>query len=89
MRPIGEGGFGSVYEIEREEFGVKMRSALKVISIPKNRNDVSELMSEGMDEQSASNYFREYVEELSSECSLMLKLKGNSNIVSFEDYKVV
>jgi serine/threonine protein kinase len=89
VRPIGEGGFGSVYEIEREEFGVKMRSALKVISIPKNRNDVSELMSEGMDEQSASNYFREYVEELSSECSLMLKLKGNSNIVSFEDYKVV
>lgn len=89
VRLLGEGGFGSVYEIEREEFGVKMRSALKVISIPKNKGDVNEVMSEGMDEKSASNYFREYVEELSSECSIMLKLKGNSNIVSFEDYKVV
>ncbi len=89
VRLLGEGGFGSVYEIEREEFGVKMRSALKVISIPKNKGDVNEVMSEGMDEKSATNYFREYVEELSSECSIMLKLKGNSNIVSFEDYKVV
>ena len=89
VRLLGEGGFGSVYEIEREEFGVKMRSALKVISIPRNRSDINEILSEGMDEKSATNYFREYVEELSTECSIMLKLKGNSNIVSFEDYKVV
>ena len=86
---IGEGGFGSVYEIEREGFGVSTRSALKVISIPRNKNDVDELMSEGMDKESATKYFRGYVEEFVRECDLMSRLKGNSHIVSFEDYKVI
>ncbi len=86
---LGEGSYGKVYEIEREEFGVKSQSALKVISIPKNRNEIRELMSEGMDEESASTYFRGFVEDFVRECQIMSNLKGNSNIVSFEDYKVV
>ena len=86
---IGEGGFGKVYEIERDEYGVKTQSALKLISIPKNANDVNELMSEGMDEASASAYFRGYVEEFARECAIMSRLKGNSHIVSFEDYKII
>ena len=89
IRFLGEGSYGKVYEIEREEFGVKSQSALKVISIPKNRNEISELMSEGMDEESASTYFRGFVEDFVRECQIMSNLKGNSNIVSFEDYKVI
>ena len=35
IRVIGQGGFGCVYEIEKEdEFGGVAHSALKVISIP-------------------------------------------------------
>ena len=50
---LGEGSFGVVYEIEREEFGRKYRAAAKVISIPKNQ-------SEYMDEtQISPNYSRE------------------------------
>ena len=36
-RLIGEGSFGKVYEIERENFGT-YRAALKVITIPSNKN---------------------------------------------------
>ena len=89
VKLIGEGGFGNVYEIERNNFGITSRSALKHISIPKNQNDVNELMSEGMDEASAASYFRGYVEELARECDLMSRLRGNSHIVSFEDYKII
>ena len=89
IRFLGEGSYGKVYEIEREEFGTKIQSALKVISIPKNKNDIKELMTEGMDEESASMYFRGFVEDFVRECQIMSNLKGNSFIVSFEDYKVV
>lgn len=33
-RTIGEGSYGKVVEIERNEFGLSMKSALKIISIP-------------------------------------------------------
>ncbi|MCR5011631.1 MAG: serine/threonine protein kinase [Lachnospiraceae bacterium] len=89
VRFIGEGGYGKVYEIKREGYGVSVNAALKHISIPKNSSEVNELMSEGMDERSASMYLRSYVEEFSRECEIMSKLKGNSHIVSFEDYKVI
>ena len=33
-RQIGEGSFGKVFEIEREDFGVTYRAALKAITVP-------------------------------------------------------
>ncbi len=89
VRFLGEGGYGKVYEIRREGYGVSVSAALKHICIPKNSGEINELLSEGMDEKSASAYLRGYVEEFSRECELMSRLKGNSHIVSFEDYKVI
>ena len=34
IRKLGSGGFGSVYEIERDLFGKKEKAALKIIEIP-------------------------------------------------------
>ena len=42
-----------------------------------------------MDDESVSAYFESIVNELSNEFALMSRLKGNTNIVSFEDYEVV
>ena len=36
---LGEGNFGAVYEIEREDFGTTYHSALKTITIPKNQSE--------------------------------------------------
>ena len=86
---IGEGSFGKVFRIEREDFGRTYKAALKAITIPKNENDIRNVMSEGMDEESASTYFREFVEEMTEEFAIMDKLKGNTNIVSYEDHEVI
>jgi len=85
---IGEGSFGRVYEAEREDFGRKYKAAIKIISIPQNRSEIENIMADGMDEVSVTSYFRSFVEELIDEFSLMSMLKGNSNVVSYEDHTV-
>ncbi len=86
---IGEGSFGKVYKIQREEFGQVYEAALKVITIPASKADIRTAFDEGMDEESVTDYFRSFVEDIVAEFALMSKLKGNSNIVSYEDHMVV
>lgn len=86
---IGEGAFGKVYKIVRTDFGNIYESALKVIEIPSNRAELDSIQNEGMTEESATAYFKSVVEDIVNEYRLMSKLKGNSNIVSYEDHAVV
>lgn len=44
---IGEGSFGKVYKIRREEFGQTYEAALKVITIPASQADVRTAYEEG------------------------------------------
>lgn len=86
---LGEGSFGKVYRIRREEYGVVNEAALKVITIPGSSADLAAAREEGMDDASVTNYFKSFVEDLAAEFALMSSLKGNSNIVSYEDHMVV
>lgn len=87
---IGEGSFGKVFEITREDFGVTYKAALKAITIPQGQSEARDLMLDsGMSEKDVSDYYYGYVEELVKEFDLMAKLKGNSNIVSYEDHQVI
>lgn len=86
---IGEGSFGSVYKISREEFGTKYYCALKIISIPKTEAEEKQAYYDGMDKTSATSYFREIVEVVYKEISIMAELKGKTNIVSYEDHKII
>ena len=86
---LGTGSFGSVFKIVRKGYNdFTEESALKVIRIPQNPSDYRSAIEDGMTEESASSYFESIVEDFSREFTLMSKLKGNSNIVSFEDYEV-
>ena len=85
---IGEGTFGSVYRIVREEFGHVYESALKVIRVPQSSAELASLREEGMSDESITLYYQGMIEEIVSEISIMSKLRGNSNIVSYEDHKV-
>ncbi len=83
---IGEGTYGKVYRIVRTEFNHTYESALKVISIPQNSSEIATIQSEGMDNDSITAYFKGMVEDIVSEFAIMSELKGNSNIVSYEDH---
>ena len=89
VRLLGEGSFGQVYEIKRSVFDAEQRAALKVIRIPKSPGEVARAQSEGMDEASLSEYFHGFVKSLSDEIALLSRLKGNSNIVSYEDHMII
>lgn len=87
-RLIGEGSFGKVFEIEREDFGKTYKDALKAITIPQNQSEIKNLSMSGMDSDSVTSYFHSLVENVAKEFELMSEMKGHSNIVSYEDHKV-
>ena len=89
VKELGSGAFGTVFEVERRDFN-HAKSAMKIISIPSSSNEVNSYREENydLDEKSISSYFYGFVEEFTAEFKLMSKLRGNSNIVSIEDYDV-
>ena len=89
VREIGEGSFGKVFEIERRDFGYTYKAALKAITIPQSRSEIERIADDGMDPESVTAYFRGFVQELVEEFRIMSKLKGESNIVSYEDHRVI
>lgn len=89
IEKIGEGSFGKVYKACRKEQGTTFYSAIKVITIPSNPGELNSVRSESPDEQSVKEYFQGLVDECIQEVSTMEYFRGNSHVVSVEDYKVV
>lgn len=86
---IGEGSFGKVYKAQRTEKGKTFYSAIKVITIPSSQSELNSIRSETSNDQSAREYFHNVMEECIQEVSTMEYFRGNSHVVSVEDYKVV
>ena len=86
---LGKGSYGEVYQIERTAYGHTYKSALKVISIPSDPQEYDNILSTGMSEEDAKEYFHGMAEAISREFALMSEFRGNSNIVSFEDFEVI
>lgn len=89
VRQIGQGSFGTVYEIEQvDEFGFSTKSALKVIRIPQSDMQIEELRCEGESEDRVAEYFREMTAKVMDEVRLMYNLKGHTNIVGYLDHEI-
>ena len=88
-RLIGNGNFGSVYEIERNLYGNVEKAALKVIHIPQSRSDIEELYNDGFDDESITARFNGYLEDIVREYSMMASLKGNKNVVYCDDVRQI
>ena len=86
IRLIGQGSFGTVYEIRRELIdGTVEAAAMKVLTIPQNPSDVTEMYSEGYDEESITATFQAHLRSIVAEYTLMRKLDGSANVVNCKD----
>lgn len=88
VRELGSGSYGTVFEVQKKNFDVTAKAALKMIRIPKSNSEIREAMSEGMDEQSVTTYFEGVVKRYIKEIAVMSELKSHPNIVACEDYQV-
>lgn len=86
---LGEGSFGKVFRAKRVEYGRTFYSAIKVLTVPKNQQEIKFARSQGMNDQEIYNYFQGLVDNLLNEITLMDNLKGAKNIVGIEDYKII
>ena len=89
VNEIGEGAFGKVYKVKREDLGNVSYSAVKVMHIPKDNSEINDLYHSGMDFDSIHTYFEDMVQNLLNEIQIMESLKSATNIVAIEDYQVV
>ena len=74
-RKIGEGSFGRVFELKREDFGETYYAALKVIRVPGDKAELDSVLNEGMTEPQAEQYFYGVVEDITHEFSIMSRFK--------------
>jgi serine/threonine protein kinase len=89
VEEIGSGSFGTVYKAERQELGVTSQAAIKVITIPLHESELRSLRADGLSESATYHFFEDTVQKTVSEIRVLESMKGNSYIVSVEDYKVV
>ena len=85
VRKIGNGNYGCVYEVERNQFGTVEKAAVKVLTIPQDHSVIDEMHSDGYDDVSISKRMDDELEEMVKEYYLMLKLKGHTNVVNCDD----
>ncbi|MBQ9252445.1 MAG: protein kinase [Clostridia bacterium] len=89
---LGTGSYGTVWKMRRRLFnGKEYFAAVKHISIPYDESEVRHLLEENVfaDDESAVNYFQQVLQSLVIEIDAMHQLRGYTNIVSYEDHKII
>ena len=82
---IGAGSYGEVYEIERDVFGKKEKSALKVLSVPRDMGEIEALLADGYTRSEIEEHFNSVLSDIVREYQIMADLRGCSNIVDCDD----
>ena len=89
VKYLGGGAYGKVYEIERNVSGVQEKAALKIVSRPKDDNEIDDYYANGYDQESIIASYKNEIRDYVQEYRLMKELQGQSNIVSCDDFTVV
>ena len=89
VKYLSGGAYGKVYEIERNVSGVQEKAALKIVSRPKDANEVEAYYSSGYDKASIAESYQQEIQNYVQEYMIMKELQGQSNIVSCDDFTVV
>ncbi len=85
---IGEGSYGKVYKVQRENQGRVEYAALKVIDIPKDESEINALLANGMDQESIVTYYQMAANDLFSEIKIMESLRSAPNVVTLQDARL-
>ncbi len=88
VEPIGRGAFGEVYKIKREEFGETFYSAVKVIGIPNDKQEIQEFINDGQTSGSIRYYYESIVKDLMNEIKVLEELKSAGNVVNIEEFEI-
>jgi len=88
-RELGKGSFGEVYQVSRDDGNLTSFAAVKVITIPKDLSEIESIRADGFDDAGIQTYLKGIVDDFIGEIKVMVSLKGISNIVTVEDYRVV
>lgn len=87
---LGEGSFGQVYFVQKERLGVVQKAAVKVVRIPSNDKEVSEIKaSYGLVDSQLADFFYPEVLKYKQEIQLMQTLGENANIVQVQDFEII
>ena len=91
VRYLGGGAYGKVYEIERTISGMqeKEKAALKIVSRPKDEDEIEEYEVSGYDKESIIESYKSEIQNYVQEYKLMRTLQGQTNIVSCDDFTVI
>lgn len=85
---IGQDGSGEIYKVYREEWGKRYVSAVKLISVAISPNDMKEARTIGIEAASMPEYFKNFINNILNEIQVIYKLRGSSNIVTYEDHAI-
>ena len=69
---LGAGGFGEVYEVFKEEFGITQHAAVKRISVPEERLSKDPKL----------------LDRIRTEIQSMVRMKGAGNVVAIEEFAI-
>ncbi len=86
IRRLGGGAFGDVFEIYKDNFGIREKSALKMIQISDEAETYSLLSPAGGAGARAQNGQGEIPEAFRNEIQIMEALRGAPNIVIIDDF---
>ena len=73
-------------EIERTQAGITEHAAVKIVTRPKDESELEARYENGFDEESVAASYAEELQQYASEYRLMLEMKGQSNIISCDDF---
>ena len=67
VKRLGRGGFGTVYQAQRNSAGVMEDAAIKVISFPRNKEDIEADITDGYDLVSVRNKYKDISKKIKKE----------------------
>ena len=87
---LGKGSYGTVFRAVKEKFGVGKESAIKVVHIPTDDNQIEQVRhSFHLSDKELKEYFYPEVEKLKEEVALMEKLGENEHCLHIQDFDIL
>lgn len=86
---LGSGAFSKVYKIKKNDNSGDFFSAMKVISVPGNRDEYNSYKREGYTDENITTILKEKTDNIVNEFKLMSRFRGMTNFVSYEDHTII